>query len=86
MIDKNTYPPRTAIDEALWAAYRRDDKAAVMDYLFRRSLVGISRSRSFSKLVIETSAKKHRAARRAHGEAMLINEGARQIPLRSSLN
>ena len=74
------------IDETLWAAYRRDDKAAVTDYLFRRSLVGIGRSRSFSQLVIETSSKKHRAARCAHGEAMLINDGARQVPLRSSLN
>jgi hypothetical protein len=74
------------IDETLWAAYRRDDKAAVTDYLFRRSLVGIGRSRSFSQLVIETSSKKHRAARRAHGEAMLINDGARKVPLRSSLN
>jgi hypothetical protein len=74
------------IDEALWAAYRRDDKAAVTDYLFRRSLVGIGRSRSFSQLVIETSSKKHRAARCAHSEAMRINDGARQVPLRSSLN
>ena len=74
------------IDEALWVAYRRDDKTAVMDYLFRRSLVGIGHSRSFPQLVIKSSPKKGRAARRAHGEAMLINEGARQIPLRSSLN
>ena len=44
MISKNTHSPGSAIEEALWAAYRRDDKAAVMDYLFRRSLIGIGRS------------------------------------------
>ena len=86
MTNKNSYPPSNAIDEALWAAYRRDDKAAVMDYLFRRSLVGIGSSRSFHQPVIKSSSKKHRVARRARGGAVLINEGARQVPLRSSLN
>ena len=86
MINKSVRPPVSAIDEALWAAYRRYDKAAVMDYLFRRSLVGISRSRSFPHLVIKSSSKKRRVARRARGGAMLINEGARQVPLRSSLD
>jgi hypothetical protein len=86
MTNKNMHPPSSAIDEALWAAYRRDDKAAVMDYLFRRSVVGIARSRSFPQLMIKNSSKKGRAARRAHGEPMLIDDGARQIPLRFTLN
>jgi len=50
-------PPSSAIDEALWAAFRRDDKAAVMDYLFRRSLVGIDCSRSFSPLLMKGRSK-----------------------------
>jgi len=66
MTNKNINPLSGAIDEALWAAYRRDDRAAVMDYLFRRSLIGIGRSRSFSQLVIKGSSEKDRAARRAH--------------------
>jgi len=57
-------------DEVLWDAYRRNDKAAVMDYLFRRSLVGIGRSRSFPQVVVQTSLKKYRSARRAHGGSM----------------
>ena len=72
------------MDEALWAAYRRDDKAAVMDYLFRRSLVGNGRLRSFPEIVI--SSKKGRAATGIYGEPMVINDGARQMPLRSTLN
>jgi hypothetical protein len=64
-------PPSSAIDEALWAAFRRDDKAAVMDYLFRRSLVGIGRSRSFPQLVMNGSSKKGRVASRGHGDPML---------------
>ena len=51
------HPPGRAIDEALWAAYRRDDKAAVMDYLFR-SLAGINWSRSFSGLLTKGGSKK----------------------------
>jgi hypothetical protein len=86
MSNENKDLPNTGIHEALWDAYRRDDKAAVMDYLFRRSLVGICRSRSFSQLVITSSLKKRRAARRAHGEPVLIDDGPRQIPLRSRLN
>jgi hypothetical protein len=86
MTNKDMHPPSSGVDEALWAAYRRDDKAAVMDYLFGRSLVGIDRSRSFPQLVIKGSSKKGRAPRRAHGGPMRINGGARQIPLRSRLN
>jgi hypothetical protein len=39
MTYRSIHPPNSAIDEALWAAYRRDDKAAVTDYLFRNWLV-----------------------------------------------
>jgi hypothetical protein len=83
MNTKNMHPPSSAMDEALWAAYHRDDKAAVMDHLFR-SLVGTARWRSFPELVI--SSKKGRAATGTYGEPMVINDGARQIPLRSTLN
>jgi hypothetical protein len=80
------HPASSGTDEALWDAYRRDDKAAVTDYLFSRSLVGIGRSRSFSELVIKGGSKRGRAARRAQGGLMLINGRTRQIPLRSTLN
>jgi len=63
----------SAIDEAIWGAYRRDDKVAVMDYLFRRSLVGIGRSRSFPQLVIKTSSKTDRATAGAHRRSVRIN-------------
>jgi hypothetical protein len=86
MTDKKIHPPSGPIDEALWSAYRRDDKAAVMDYLFGRSLVGAGCSRSFHHLVIEDSSEKGRAAKRAHAEPMLINDGVRQVSLRSTLN
>ena len=86
MTRNSMHPLSNAIDEAIWAAYRRDDKVAVMDYLLRRSLVGIVHSRSFPKLVIQSTSKKGRAAKRALGEPILINEGACQIPLRSGLN
>ena len=86
MTNKSIDPPNGAIDEALWAAYRRDDKAAVMDYLFRRSLVGIGRSRSFSQRVIKGASKRGRAAGREHGRPMLMNDCARQLSLQSTLN
>ena len=86
MTNMNIHPPGGAIDEALWAAYRRDDKAAVMDYLFRRSLVGIDCSPSFPELVIKKSSQKSRAASGTHGEPMVINRGAHQLPLGSTLN
>jgi hypothetical protein len=69
-------------DEALWAAYRRYDKAAVMDYLFRRTLVGISRPASFPQLVFKTHPKGGLAIRRPHLEDM-INRDGRRIALRS---
>jgi hypothetical protein len=74
--------PNCETDEALWAAYRRDDKAAVMDYLFRRTLVGISRSTSFPQLAFKTRPKDGLAIRRRHLEDMRINRGSR-IALRS---
>ena len=86
MTDLDMHPPSSGTGEALWAAYRRDDKAAVTDYLLRRSLVGIGRSRSYPQLVIKGRSKEGRAARRAYGGVMLINGGARQIPLRSKPN
>jgi len=86
MTNNNTHPLSSTIDEAIWAAYRRDDKVAVMDYLFRRSLGGIGRSRSFPQLVINGSSKRDRVARRAHDESVLINRGVRPSPLRSTLN
>jgi hypothetical protein len=73
MTNKSIDPPSSPIDEALWAAYRRDDKVAVMDYLFRRSLVGIGRSRSFPQLVIKRSSKTDRAAAGAHRRSVRIN-------------
>jgi len=86
MTNKNIHSPNGAIDEALWAAYRRDDKAAVTDYLFRRSLVGIDCSRSFPELLIKKSSQKSRAARGTHGEPIVINRGAHRLPLGSTLN
>jgi hypothetical protein len=42
------------MDEALWAAYRRRDKAEVMDCLFGRSLVGIGFREEVSLQGVET--------------------------------
>jgi hypothetical protein len=81
MIDKNMHPPSSSIDEALWSAYRRRDKVAVMDCLFRRSLFGIDCSRSFSELLINGNLKRHRAERGAHSESTRIGGGIRQIPV-----
>jgi hypothetical protein len=86
MTNKNIHPSSGAIDEALWAAYRRDDKAAVMEYLFRRSLVGTRCSRSFLRSLIKDSSQRSHGARGTHREPMLINDGARQIPLGFALN
>ena len=62
MTYQNIHSSACADDEALWAAYRRDDKAVVMDYLFRRNLVG---------------SEKSPAAECANGELVLINRGPR---------
>jgi hypothetical protein len=81
MIDKNMQQPGSSIDEVLWSAYRRNDKVAVMDCLFRRSLVGISCSRPFSKLLISGSSKRDRAERRLASEFVRVDDRVRQIPL-----
>jgi len=74
MTNNSIHPLGSAIDEAIWAAYRRDDKVAVMDYLFRRTLVGIGRSRSFPQLVVKTSSKTDRTAG-VHRRSVRINGG-----------
>jgi hypothetical protein len=86
MTTKNMNPTSSAIDEALWAAYRRDDKAAVMDYLFRRNLGGVGCSPYFAQLVIKGSSKKNGAAKGEYSQPALINGAARQIPLPSTVN
>ena len=86
MTNKKMDPLNHGVDEALWAAYRREDKPAVMDYLFRRSLIGIGRLRSFPQLVIQSRSNKRRAARCNCGARLRINGGAREILLRSRLN
>jgi len=82
MTNNSIHPLNSAIDEAIWAAYRRHDKVAVMDYLFRRSLVGIGRLRSFPQLVIKRSLKTDRAAVSAHRRSVRINGHG---PLRSRI-
>jgi hypothetical protein len=76
MTNLEMHLPSSGTDEALWDAYRHDDKAAVTDYLFRRSLVGIARSRAVPAANDPNQLERRPAARRAHGEAMLINDGA----------
>jgi len=58
MTTKTLRLPHDGIDEALWAAYRREDKAAVMGHLFRRILFRISRSTSFPQVVINIGPRK----------------------------
>jgi hypothetical protein len=78
MTNKNMNLPNGEIDEALWSAYRRDDKAAVTDYLFRRTLVGISRSTSLPQLLI------NRLPERRSCGLMQTNGVARRISLREA--
>jgi hypothetical protein len=82
MTSKTLHFPHGEIDEALWAAYRREDKAAVMDYLFRRTLVRISRSTSFPQLVINPGPKRGFAVNRVRCESMRINGGSSQLAAR----
>jgi hypothetical protein len=77
MTAKTLSLPDDEIGEALWAAYRREDKAAVMDYLFRQILVGISRSICFPHLVIETDQKRSFSMNGERGEPMRINGSSR---------
>ena len=62
--------------------YRREDKAAVTDYLFRRTLVGISRPTSFPQLVINTGPKRGFGVNRGTSEPMRINGGSSQLASR----
>jgi hypothetical protein len=86
MNNKSLDQPDNAIDEALWAAYRCDDKAAVMDYLFCQNLVGIGCSGSLPQPMITSRSKKSFDSRRANGGQVLINGGRRQTSLRSTVN
>ena len=76
MINKGIDPPGSAIDEALWAAYRRDDKTAVMDYLFGRVWSG-KVLRDLSPASGQRPLKKSFVSRRANGGPVLINTGSR---------
>ena len=70
MSTKTLHLPHDGIDEALWAAYRRKDKAAVMGHLFRRILVQISRSTSFPQIVINTGPTRGCAVNRVRSPAL----------------
>ena len=80
MSTKTLHLPHDGIDEALWAAYRRKDKAAVMGHLFRRILVRISRSTSFPQIVINTGPKNGFAVNRVRREPMRISGALSKIP------
>jgi hypothetical protein len=69
MTTKTLHLPHNGIDEALWAAYRREDKAAVMCHLFGRILVQVSRSTSFSQVVINAGPKRGFAVNRVQSPA-----------------
>jgi hypothetical protein len=84
MMIKTLHLPHDEIDEALWAAYRREDKAAVMDQLFRRILFRISRSTSFPQLVINTAPEVGFAVNRVRCEPMRINGGSSKIAAEDS--
>jgi hypothetical protein len=84
MTNKNMPSLSSAVDEALWAAYRRQDKAAVMDYLFGKRLLAMGCSRSLLLPGAKGSTSKARAAIRS--QPMLINGSAGQIPVQFSLN
>jgi hypothetical protein len=73
MSTKTLHLPHDGIDEALWTAYRREDKAAVMGHLFRRIPLRISRSTSFPQIVINTGPTNGFAVNRVHREPMRIN-------------
>ena len=70
MITKTLHLPHDGIGEALWAAYRREDKAAVMGHLFRRVLVRISRSTSFPQIVVSAGSTRGFAVNRARSPAL----------------
>ena len=70
MTTRTLHLPHDGIEEALWAAYRREDKAAVMGHLFRRILVRISRSTSFPQIVINTGPTNGFAVNRVRSPAL----------------
>jgi hypothetical protein len=70
MITKMLHLPYDGIDGALWAAYRREDKAAVMGHLFRRILVRISRSTSLPQIIINTGPTNGFAVNRVRSPAL----------------
>jgi len=70
MTTKTLHLPHDGIDDALWAAYRREDKAAVMGHLFRRILVRISRSTSFPQIVVSAGPTRGFAVNRVRSPAL----------------
>ena len=70
MTTKTLHLPHDGIDEALWAAYRRADKAAVMHQLFRGILARISRSTSFPQIVINAGPTHGFAVNRVRSPAL----------------
>jgi hypothetical protein len=70
MTPKTLHLPHEGIDEALWAAYRREDKAGVMHQLFRRILVRISGSTSFPQIVIGAGPTRGFAVNRVRSPAL----------------
>jgi hypothetical protein len=80
MITKTLHLPHDGIDEALWAAYRREDKAGVMHQLFRCVLVRIRRSTSFPQSVINTGPTRGFAVNRVRREPMRISGALSKIP------
>jgi hypothetical protein len=53
MIGKRISFPNAVLDDALWAAYRRRDKTAVTEKLFRRSLARVASSPFPERLFLE---------------------------------
>ena len=70
MTTRTLHLPHNGIDEALWAAYRREDKAAVMGHLLGRILVRTSRSTSFPQIVTNASPKRGFAVNRVRSPAL----------------
>ena len=70
MTTNTLHSPDDGVDEALWAAYRREDKAAVMGHLFPGILVRVSRSTSFPQIVINTEPTNGLAVNRVRSVAL----------------
>lgn len=54
MISKRVSIPNAALDGALWAAYRRRDKIAVTEKLFRRSLARVASTTFRGRFCLES--------------------------------